>query len=132
MPFFVLGYHFADRLLERLQSPSVKTVLVLGSLGWLVALGLGAAELDPGWLYGSQTYLQLGHPEWYAGVYRLLLFPVQLLAGVAFLGLVRPGPANSPYSVAARYTSSYCTALSCAWRPYPRYMGTCMARRADC
>lgn len=88
LPFFVLGYHFADRLLERLQSPSTKAALVLVSIGWLIALGLGAANPNPGWLYGSQTYLQLGHAEWYAGIYRLLLFPVQLLAGVAFLGLV--------------------------------------------
>lgn len=34
------------------------------------------------------TYIQLGHPEWYAGLFRLLLYPVQLLSGLAFLGLV--------------------------------------------
>ncbi|MCK8488553.1 fucose 4-O-acetylase [Paenibacillus sp. MBLB2552] len=88
LPFFVLGYHFSERLLERLQNPTFKASFALISLGWLISLGFGVASVNSGWLYGSMTYIQLGHPEWYAGVFRLLLYPVQLLAGLAFLGLV--------------------------------------------
>ncbi|MBM6997033.1 fucose 4-O-acetylase [Paenibacillus sp. DXFW5] len=88
LPFFVLGYHFSDRLLQFLQNPIVKIASTLVSLSLLVTLGLVTSSIHPGWLYGSMTYIQLGHPEWYAGLFRLLLYPVQLLSGLAFLGLV--------------------------------------------
>jgi len=34
------------------------------------------------------TYMQLGHHEWYAGIYRLALYGLQLAASLAFLGWV--------------------------------------------
>ncbi|MNW64240.1 hypothetical protein D3C74_425070 [compost metagenome] len=37
------------------------------------------------------TYMQLGAEEWYAGVYRLALYAVQITASLAFLGLVPYG-----------------------------------------
>ncbi|MGP0586772.1 acyltransferase family protein [Paenibacillus timonensis] len=88
LPFFVLGYHFSDRLLNFLQNPIVKIASTFVSLSLLVTLGLATSNIHPGWLYGNMTYIQLGHPEWYTGLFRLLLYPVQLLSGLAFLGLV--------------------------------------------
>lgn len=88
LPFFVLGYHFSDQLLAYLQKPKVRIAAASASLVWLLVLGLGLLHIAPGWLYGSLTYKELGSAAWMTGLFRLLLYPVQLLAGLAFLGLV--------------------------------------------
>lgn len=44
-----------------------------------------------GWLYGSMTYMQIDANVWYAGVYRLGLYGLQIVASLAFLGLVPYG-----------------------------------------
>ncbi|MOA25512.1 hypothetical protein D3C78_1462380 [compost metagenome] len=37
------------------------------------------------------TYGQLHHDEWYAGIYRLALYLLQIIAGAAFLSIVPKG-----------------------------------------
>lgn len=88
LPFFILGYHFSNELLARSLTRKFRIFAAAASLAWFAAIALGAADFTPGWLYGSMTYGQLGHHEWYAGIFRLLLYPVQLLSGIAFLGFV--------------------------------------------
>ncbi|MGG6310967.1 acyltransferase family protein [Paenibacillus macerans] len=88
LPFFILGYHFSDKWLERLMAKKVRLAAMAVSLGWFAIIALGALDIAPGWLYGSMTYGQLGEHAWYAGAFRLLLYPLQLLAGIAFLGFV--------------------------------------------
>lgn len=88
LPFFIAGYHFSPDLLQRLWTTRVKTVAVCFSIAWFAIIALGGADIAPGWLYGSMTYGQLGYQDWYAGVFRLLLYPLQLLTGIAFLGFV--------------------------------------------
>ncbi|WP_148499845.1 acyltransferase family protein [Paenibacillus ihumii] len=88
LPFFIAGYHFSFVSAAKLFTPGVRI-----SAGALAAVLLGAVSLwghyiDPGWLYGSMTFSQLGHSEWYAGTYRLALYALQLLAGIAFLAVV--------------------------------------------
>ncbi|WP_340007733.1 hypothetical protein MHH52_07810 [Paenibacillus sp. FSL K6-0276] len=44
--------------------------------------------MSVGWLYGSMTYMQLGVQEWYAGIYRLAIYALQISAAIAFMGWV--------------------------------------------
>lgn len=88
LPFFVLGHHYSGRLLSYFQKPKIRIAAICASLVWLLILSLGLLHIAPGWLYGSLTYKELGSAAWMTGLFRLLLYPVQLLAGLAFLGFV--------------------------------------------
>ncbi|WP_019912388.1 acyltransferase family protein [Paenibacillus sp. HW567] len=88
LPFFVIGYHFSFDALIRFYNKYVKIAAAAASVLLLVLLGALGSNLPPGWLYGSMTYTQLGAAEWYAGVYRLAMYGLQLAASLAFLGWV--------------------------------------------
>ncbi|NUU63691.1 acyltransferase family protein [Paenibacillus agri] len=88
LPFFVIGYHFSFPAFLRLYHKWAKTSACVCSILLLILLGLWGNILPHGWLYGSMTYMQLGHHEWYAGLYRLGLYGWQFAASLAFLGWV--------------------------------------------
>lgn len=127
LPFFIAGYHFSFERMERLLTRKVRLAAIALSLAWFGLIALGGADIAPGWLYGSMTYGQLGHPEWYAGVFRLLLYPLQLFAGIVFWGFVPAKRAKSPRWDAIPSTYSCCTDLSSAWLRFPRFMPPCGA-----
>lgn len=91
LPYFVIGYHFSFGAFTRLYRKSIKTAAAAASVLFLAVLAAASPELPLGWLYGNMTYMQLGAGEWYAGVYRLALYAVQIAASLAFLGLVPYG-----------------------------------------
>ncbi|MBY0010995.1 acyltransferase family protein [Paenibacillus typhae] len=91
LPYFVIGYHFSFGAFSRLYRKSIKTSAAAASVLFLAVLAAASPELPLGWLYGNMTYMQLGAGEWYAGVYRLALYAVQIAASLAFLGLVPYG-----------------------------------------
>ncbi|WP_379133311.1 acyltransferase family protein [Paenibacillus sp. sgz500958] len=88
LPFFVAGYHFSFSAFTRLYTKWIKGIAVAASLFLFVLLMVLGSELPLGWLFGSMTFMQLGHHEWYAGLYRLAIYALQLTAGLAFLGWV--------------------------------------------
>lgn len=88
LPFFVIGYHFSFETFVKLYHRYVKIAAAAASLLLLVLIGLLGRDLPAGWLYGSMTYMQLGAHEWYAGVFRLMLYGLQFAASLAFLGWV--------------------------------------------
>ena len=88
LPFFVIGYHFSFETFVKLYHRYVKIAAAAASLLLLVLIGLLGRDLPVGWLYGSMTYMQLGAHEWYAGVFRLMLYGLQFAASLAFLGWV--------------------------------------------
>lgn len=88
LPFFIAGYHFSFAYLEKFLTPLARAITMSFAGVMLVAVVLWGQLIDAGWLYGSMTYGQLGHDEWYAGAYRLALYALQLLAGIAFLSFV--------------------------------------------
>ncbi|OKP79090.1 fucose 4-O-acetylase [Paenibacillus helianthi] len=88
LPFFVIGYHFSFEALARIYTKTVKIAAAAASVLLLLILGMLGSKLPLGWLYGSMTYMQLDAPEWYAGVYRLGMYGLQLAASLAFLGWV--------------------------------------------
>lgn len=91
LPYFVIGYHFSFEAFTRLYRKYIKAAAAAASLLFLAVLALAIPELHLGWLYGNMTYMQLGAAAWYAGVYRLALYAVQIAASLAFLGLVPYG-----------------------------------------
>ncbi|MFF2909075.1 acyltransferase family protein [Paenibacillus sp. NPDC057934] len=88
LPFFVIGYHFSFPAFLRMYRKWAKASACICSILLLIPLGLWGTILPHGWLYGSMTYIQLGHHEWYAGLYRLGLYGWQFAASLAFLGWV--------------------------------------------
>jgi fucose 4-O-acetylase-like acetyltransferase len=88
LPFFVIGYHFSFQAFYSIYRKWAKFAAAACSIVLFILLGVWGTALPQGWLYGSMTYMQLGHQEWYAGLYRLALYGLQLTASLAFLGWV--------------------------------------------
>ncbi|WP_342565129.1 fucose 4-O-acetylase [Paenibacillus sp. FSL R7-0345] len=91
LPYFVIGYHLSFGTFTKLYRKNIKTAAAAVSVLLLAVLVLASPGLPLGWLYGNMTYMQLGATEWYAGMYRLALYAVQIAASLAFLGLVPYG-----------------------------------------
>jgi fucose 4-O-acetylase-like acetyltransferase len=92
LPFFVLGYHMSYKKISFLPNLRFRTAAISGSLLLLAAAVWTSAHLQTGWLYGSMTYAELGHGEWYAGLFRIGIYLLQFAASAAFLGFVPFAP----------------------------------------
>lgn len=88
LPFFIAGYHFSFANLEKIFTPLIRLLTLVLAVVLFGGVALWGNQLDAGWLYGSMTYAQMGHHEWYAGLYRLALYVLQFLAAIAFLSFV--------------------------------------------
>ncbi|AZK46585.1 acyltransferase family protein [Paenibacillus lentus] len=88
LPFFIAGYHFSFAYLEKIFTPKARLFTLALQIALLGAIAIWGSRIDAGWLYGSMTYGQLGYHEWHAGLVRLALYGLQLLAGIAFLSFV--------------------------------------------
>lgn len=88
LPFFVIGYHFSFEAFTRIYTKWIKIVAAAASLLLFISLMNWGANLPLGWFFGSYTYMQLEHQEWYAGLYRLAMYGLQFIAGLAFLGWI--------------------------------------------
>lgn len=92
-PFFLAGYYLERHHFERLFSLVKKGPAVLGLAGifllmyWL-EFGSGLDIQWRRWLYFTFPYEDLGHPEWYAGGYRLFLYGLAAFASACFLVLI--------------------------------------------
>lgn len=87
-PFFVAGYHFSFETFALRFKPWIKGTAAFISVILLLVFGLWGSSLPEGWLYGSMTYAQLGQEVWYAGLFRIAVYALQLTASAAFLAWV--------------------------------------------
>lgn len=89
-PFFITGYYLKQSDLDKLNTFNIKALkgfanekccryavkctsaTVITSIFMLV----NKFRIPHKWLYGSYSYAALGHPEWYAGVYRLCIYAI--------------------------------------------------------
>ncbi|MEC0108822.1 fucose 4-O-acetylase [Paenibacillus taichungensis] len=88
LPFFVIGYDYGASIRSHLRSGwgrRIAATLSVALLGWI---GLGGFNISPGWLLGSMTYAELGHHEWFAGIYRLGIYALEIGSGALFLAWV--------------------------------------------
>ena len=88
LPFFVAGYHFSFSAFERVYTKWIKIIAASASLFLFFILMKWGVSLPLGWLFGSFTYTQLEHQEWYAGLYRIGVYGLQFIAALAFLGWI--------------------------------------------
>lgn len=88
LPFFIIGYHFNFSAFLNTFTRWKRTGAALVSIGIFVILSLGGLNLPEGWLFGNMTFMQLGHHEWYAGIFRIALYILQFISAAAFLAWV--------------------------------------------
>lgn len=88
LPFFIIGYHFNFAAFVNLFTRWKRTGAALVSLSIFVILGLWGLNLPEGWLFGNMTFMQLGHHEWYAGIFRVALYILQFISAAAFLAWI--------------------------------------------
>lgn len=90
-PFFLAGYYMKREYFVYLFKWPIKTAsafIMILTLGLLFRYG---QNLNCEWLWGSYSYSKLGHPEWYAGVYRVAIAAVSVLLSLCVLSLIPTG-----------------------------------------
>ncbi|MDF2925926.1 MAG: fucose 4-O-acetylase [Paenibacillaceae bacterium] len=91
LPFFVIGYSFDYAKFQAFLSGYRRVLAGAVSVALFAVLLIYAGDIHPRWLVGAMNYMQMGHSEWYAGLYRLGLYALQLAASVGLLALVPRG-----------------------------------------
>lgn len=87
LPFFVAGHLYGRRIIEALGTlPARQRWAVL----WFATITFMAHQvlLDPGWLYGSRTYQQLGSDYLSGAVTRSFILVISAGSVIAFLALL--------------------------------------------
>lgn len=84
LPIFLLGYHLRDKEFNFGTKAKVISIFAL----MMLAIFCYYKPFHIWWLYGSEAYEVLNHPEWYAGVYRMLVYFGYGLASISFMALV--------------------------------------------
>jgi len=88
LPFFLAGYWAEERHFTFFQTRKWKLAAPLILLSFFICFYWFFPDLSSKWLTGSYNYQELGVTEWYAGVFRLLVYIVQALGIAAILALV--------------------------------------------
>ncbi|MFC9709127.1 acyltransferase family protein [Paenibacillus sp. NPDC056933] len=88
LPFFMIGYDYGGVIRSRLQSGLARNVAAALSAGLLIWIAFGGLGISAGWLTGNMTYAELGRHEWYAGIYRLGVYTLEMGSGALFLAWV--------------------------------------------
>jgi fucose 4-O-acetylase-like acetyltransferase len=88
LPFFVIGYDYGATIRSHLLSGWGRRTAAILSAALLVWIGYGGLNISSGWLLGSMTYAELGHHEWYAGIFRLGVYLLEIASGALFLAWV--------------------------------------------
>lgn len=88
LPFFVIGYDYGASIRARLLPGWGRRAAAILSAALLVYIGYGGLNIPQGWLFGSMTYAELGHQEWYAGIYRLGVYLLEIVSATLFLAWV--------------------------------------------
>lgn len=91
LPFFFIGVHFSFEKFQQWFSSPRKWLAGIVSLSIFLVIALWGQGLSEGWLFGSRTFAELGHGEWYAGALRIMVYALQFLSAAAFLGWVPEG-----------------------------------------
>lgn len=86
-PIFLVGYYFGPDLFNKLKfrGSNILFMTVLASVFFVFVFN---HDINHRWMYGSYAYPNLGHKEWYAGIYRLALYSISLAVGLSFVGLL--------------------------------------------
>lgn len=86
-PFFLAGYR-VKRWGSWQPAAHYWRPAAIGCAVIIIAALHAGFRPDTGWLYGSQTFAELGQHNWYAGIYRLGIYALEAAAAVCFLACV--------------------------------------------
>ena len=87
-PFFVFGYQMTSNRLSDVLYKKLSRAFAVFVLAINAALFSYSPEISTLWLYGASSYSEMGHPEWSAGLIRLIFLFFSLLSAIAVLLLV--------------------------------------------
>ncbi|GGF92188.1 acyltransferase family protein [Paenibacillus abyssi] len=87
-PFFLAGYYFDKRYLDKLYAPVFRFSSAAGFIILFLAFYYYGSEINVQWFYGSVSYAALGLHEWYAGMYRFALFLLSVVMGFCAILLI--------------------------------------------
>ncbi|MHA0855642.1 acyltransferase family protein [Paenibacillus sp. CMAA1364] len=88
LPFFFIGYHLNIAKFHEWLSLWINKGFSFVTVGLFIILGVWGSNLPTGWLFGSMTFMQLGHHEWYAGLFRIAIYILQFISAAAFMAWV--------------------------------------------
>ncbi|HBI05370.1 MAG TPA: hypothetical protein DDY49_15250 [Paenibacillaceae bacterium] len=87
-PFFILGHYLTKQHIEWIFAHVKKAyAMIFLSLMFMVLLFFDL-EIIQKWLYGVDSYKELGSPEWYAGIYRMGIYGLTAILSISFLSLI--------------------------------------------
>jgi fucose 4-O-acetylase-like acetyltransferase len=87
-PFFLAGYYFDKRYLERFFARTFRLISVGIIVVFFLALFQYGQEIKVQWFYGSFSYEALEHKEWFAGAYRIIIYLIAVVLSFCILILV--------------------------------------------
>jgi len=89
-PFFILGHYITKQHLVWIltQFQKINSIAILTLTFFILWLSDANLEMFQRWLYGVDSYRELGSPEWYAGIYRLGIYGITALLSISFLSLI--------------------------------------------
>jgi fucose 4-O-acetylase-like acetyltransferase len=89
-PIFLLGFYAAEKK-KKIEPQGIwKIILAIGVLilGYLFLYYFGADLSIAKWLYGSYSYGLMGHHEWYAGLYRFIIYVLIIVISINIMQLI--------------------------------------------
>ena len=106
LPFFVAGSLLPGSLLIKRPPKPIIIFAFSVMLSLFCLLYHLSPHLDSRWLYGCASYSLLNHPEWYAGLYRLLIYLLSFITSICFLSLI-PNSKNILTKIGSKTISIY-------------------------
>jgi fucose 4-O-acetylase-like acetyltransferase len=91
-PFFLTGYFVNKHHLIRIRKKAFQIFSFIGVLTFLCFIYFHAEKIVPQWLYGSYSYDALGYHEWYAGIYRILIYLLTTILSLFILAIIPAKP----------------------------------------
>lgn len=88
LPFFLLGFYFDKKYLKWLFRIPIKIISFIIIISVVIIIYYYGQDFGIQWLYGSISYKGLGHGEWYAGVYRIAIYAVNIILSICILALI--------------------------------------------
>lgn len=98
-PFFLAGYYFTSVHFDWLKNRM--NIIAIGIL-LAVFISIWLTDFNYRWIFNYCSYSVLGHPEWYAGLYRIGLMLIYALVIACFFVLVPR--ARQRMTVLGKYT----------------------------
>jgi fucose 4-O-acetylase-like acetyltransferase len=89
-PFFLLGRYLRDSGFDfrKYITRHAKIVAAAAVIAFYLSQQITPFIVEHNFLFGSEPYVSLGHYEWYAGIYRIFYYAVNLVMCAAFFVLV--------------------------------------------